>query len=90
MITLKEIILVKYAARFINETLKRSLLNPPPEIWIKIIRERLSAFDIPWTLKNEIIALLKPMALEVKNWRADQPQRSFHNVAGMVYIKVLL
>ncbi|GFQ75935.1 uncharacterized protein TNCT_652331 [Trichonephila clavata] len=71
MNTLKEIILVKYAARFINETLKRSLLNSPPEIWIKIIRERLSAFDIPWTLKNEIITLLKPMALEVKNWRAD-------------------
>ncbi|GFQ97189.1 hypothetical protein TNCT_169911 [Trichonephila clavata] len=34
-------------------------------------RRRLSAFDIPFTLKDEIIALLKPMALEVENWRLD-------------------
>ncbi|GFU40213.1 uncharacterized protein TNCV_1125981 [Trichonephila clavipes] len=72
MSTLKEIILVKYAAEIINDTLIISPLNnSAQEIWWEIIRRRLSAFDIPLTLKEDIIALLKPMALEVENWRAD-------------------
>ncbi|GFS33046.1 uncharacterized protein TNIN_479361 [Trichonephila inaurata madagascariensis] len=72
MCTLKEIILVKYAAQFINDTLIISPLNhSAQEIWWEIVRRRLSAFDIPLTLKEDIIALLKPMALEVENWRAD-------------------
>ncbi|GFY68863.1 hypothetical protein TNIN_467381 [Trichonephila inaurata madagascariensis] len=70
--TLKEIILVKYAAQFINDSLIRSLVKHSTEdVWKKIIRIKLSAFDIPLTLKEDIIALIKPMALEVENWRAD-------------------
>ncbi|GFW81200.1 uncharacterized protein TNCV_4423831 [Trichonephila clavipes] len=72
MCTLKETILVKYAAQFINDSLIRSLVKHSTEdIWKTIIRRRLSALVIPLTLKEEIIALIKPMAVEVENWRAD-------------------
>ncbi|GFR11810.1 hypothetical protein TNCT_657761 [Trichonephila clavata] len=72
MSTLKEIIFGKYAARFIDESYMGSLLHPYTENeWINTVRRRLPKFDIPLTVKEEIIALFKPMAQEVKNWTAD-------------------
>ncbi|GFU44896.1 uncharacterized protein TNCV_4234301 [Trichonephila clavipes] len=72
MHTLKEIILVKYAAKFINDfDIRRLLHNSTDELRKVNVRRILSAFGIPLTLKEEIIALIKPMELEVKNWKAD-------------------
>ncbi|GFQ89181.1 uncharacterized protein TNCT_689891 [Trichonephila clavata] len=72
MCTLKEIILVKYAAECINDFDIRSLVNRLKDETLKTaIRRKLSAFYIPSSLKDEIIALIKPIALEVNNWRED-------------------
>ncbi|GFY71343.1 uncharacterized protein TNIN_384751 [Trichonephila inaurata madagascariensis] len=72
MCTLKEIILVKCVDQFINDFKIRSLVKRvKAEIWKKAIRRKLSAFDIPFTLKGEIIVLMKPMALEIDLWREN-------------------
>ncbi|GFY57084.1 uncharacterized protein TNIN_341281 [Trichonephila inaurata madagascariensis] len=41
------------------------------ETWKNAIRRRLSAFDIPLTLKEEVIDLMKPIAVEVNMWEVD-------------------
>ncbi|GFY62188.1 uncharacterized protein TNIN_198191 [Trichonephila inaurata madagascariensis] len=72
MWTLKNIILVKLAARFINDSDTRKIINrSKDEIWEKFIKEKTSAFCIPLTLQEDIIALIKPLQSEVHNFRDD-------------------
>ncbi|GFY38309.1 uncharacterized protein TNIN_246721 [Trichonephila inaurata madagascariensis] len=72
MWTLKKIILVKLAARFINDSDTRKIINrSKDEIWEKFIKEKTSAFYIPLTLQEGIIALIKPLQLEVHNFMDD-------------------
>ncbi|GFR17946.1 hypothetical protein TNCT_737411 [Trichonephila clavata] len=72
MWTLKEVILVKLALEFVNDYDTRKIINhSEEEIWKKVIGERISAFHIPLTLNEELIALIKSMALEVAIWRSD-------------------
>ncbi|GFR10435.1 hypothetical protein TNCT_432501, partial [Trichonephila clavata] len=57
---------------FINDFDIRSLVNRLKDETLKTaIRRKLSSFYIPSSLKDEIIALIKPIALEVNNWRED-------------------
>ncbi|GFY65630.1 uncharacterized protein TNIN_223731 [Trichonephila inaurata madagascariensis] len=72
MLTLKKIILVKLAARFINDSDSRKIINcSKDEIWEKFIKEKTSAFYIPLTLQEDIIALIKPLQSEVHNFTDD-------------------
>ncbi|GFY53540.1 uncharacterized protein TNIN_135171 [Trichonephila inaurata madagascariensis] len=72
MLTLKNIILVKLAARFINDSDTRKIINrSKDEIWEKFIKEKTSAFYIPLALQEGIIALIKPLQLEVENFIED-------------------
>ncbi|GFY57086.1 uncharacterized protein TNIN_341301 [Trichonephila inaurata madagascariensis] len=72
MRTLKEIILVKLAADLINDSSIRKIMKQfNDETWKNTIRRRLSAFDIPLTLKEEVIDLMKPIAVEVNMWEVD-------------------
>ncbi|GFR21039.1 hypothetical protein TNCT_321581 [Trichonephila clavata] len=72
MWTLKEVILVELAAGFVNDYDTRKIINhSEEEIWKKVIRERISAFHIPLTLNEKLIALIKSMAIEVAIWRSD-------------------
>ncbi|GFS48971.1 uncharacterized protein TNCV_3382701 [Trichonephila clavipes] len=72
MLTLKEIILVKLAAQFINDSDTRKIINRSKyEIWEKFIREKTAAFYIPLTLQDDIIALIKPIEFEVLNFLGD-------------------
>ncbi|GFR24318.1 hypothetical protein TNCT_118581 [Trichonephila clavata] len=70
--TLKEVILVKLAAEFVNDyDTRKIIIHSEEEIWKKVIRERISAFNIPLTLNEELIVLLKSMAIDVAKWRSD-------------------
>ncbi|GFV63881.1 uncharacterized protein TNCV_5138861 [Trichonephila clavipes] len=72
MLTLKEIILVKLAAGFINDSNTRIIINNfKEEVWKKAMREKVSTLDIPLTLQEEIIALIKPIKSEVNSWMED-------------------
>ncbi|GFQ84640.1 uncharacterized protein TNCT_128941, partial [Trichonephila clavata] len=72
MLTLREIILVKLAAGFVNDLDTRHIINfSVDEIWNDFIKERTSEFGIPLTLQENIIALIKPIQLEVINWFSD-------------------
>ncbi|GFQ80808.1 hypothetical protein TNCT_97061 [Trichonephila clavata] len=72
MWTLKEFILVKLAAGFVNDYDTRKMINRyEEEIWMKVIRERISTFHIPLIWKEEIIVLFKSMAIDVIKWRSD-------------------
>ncbi|GFW02204.1 uncharacterized protein TNCV_4989171 [Trichonephila clavipes] len=72
MLTLKEICLVKVAAEFINNADARGIINDyREEIWKKAMRDDVSLLDIPMSLLEGIIALLKPMKLDVDYWIRD-------------------
>ncbi|GFS63810.1 hypothetical protein TNIN_147301 [Trichonephila inaurata madagascariensis] len=72
MLTLKEIILVKLTAKIINDSDTGEIIDPyTDEIWEQFIRERTSALDIPLTLQEDIVALRKPIQLEVRNFIED-------------------
>ncbi|GFY63689.1 uncharacterized protein TNIN_14941 [Trichonephila inaurata madagascariensis] len=72
MLTLKEIILVKLTAKIINDSDTGEIIDPnKDEIWEQFIRERTSALDIPLTLQEDIVALRKPIQLEVRNFIED-------------------
>ncbi|GFR28942.1 hypothetical protein TNCT_677571 [Trichonephila clavata] len=72
MWTLKEIILVKLAAGFIKDSAtRRTMFCYGEKIWNAVLRERTSDFNIPITLQEDIIALIKPIKSEVLNWMED-------------------
>ncbi|GFW24235.1 uncharacterized protein TNCV_901851 [Trichonephila clavipes] len=72
MLTLKKVILVKLAARFINDPDTRKIIYfSKDEIWEKFIKEKTSAFYIPLTLQEDIIALINPIEFEVLNFLGD-------------------
>ncbi|GFQ95944.1 uncharacterized protein TNCT_710581 [Trichonephila clavata] len=72
MLTLKEIILVKFAAGFVNNSDARKLINDfREEVWKKALREKISSLNIPLIFHEEIIAFIKPIKLDVDYWRRD-------------------
>ncbi|GFQ96831.1 hypothetical protein TNCT_664031 [Trichonephila clavata] len=72
MLTLKEIILVKLVAGYINDSDSREIINPNEgEICEEFIRKRTSNLDIPLTLQEDIVALIKPILSEVFNFIHD-------------------
>ncbi|GFU94608.1 hypothetical protein TNCV_2984021 [Trichonephila clavipes] len=70
MLTLKEIILVKLAAGFVDDSNRREIFDFE-EIWSEVIRKEMSAFCIPFTLQDDIIALIKHMLREIYKWIMD-------------------
>ncbi|GFT39631.1 uncharacterized protein TNCV_4965071 [Trichonephila clavipes] len=63
---------VKLAARFINDPDTRKIIYfSKDEIWEKFIKEKTSAFYIPLTLQEDIIALINPIEFEVLNFLGD-------------------
>ncbi|GFR19874.1 uncharacterized protein TNCT_219641 [Trichonephila clavata] len=72
MWTLKDIILVNLAAGFIKDSAtRRTIFCCGEKIWKRVLRERISDLNIPITLREDIIALIKPIKSEVLNWRED-------------------
>ncbi|GFQ69264.1 uncharacterized protein TNCT_198651 [Trichonephila clavata] len=72
MLTLKELTLVKLAAGFFKDCdIRRNIFCSKDEIWNEVIKERISAFGIPLKLQEDIIALLKPIELEIIYWMED-------------------
>ncbi|GFY78035.1 uncharacterized protein TNIN_92171 [Trichonephila inaurata madagascariensis] len=72
MLTLKRIIEVKLVTDFINDCDTRKIItHSEDEIWKKAIKEKTSAFHIPLTLEEDIIALIKPIESEVFDWMED-------------------
>ncbi|GFR13358.1 hypothetical protein TNCT_196051 [Trichonephila clavata] len=72
MLTLKETILVKLAAGFVNNVDTRNKIEcSKEEIWNEVIKAKTSAFGIPLTLQEDIISLIKPLQLETLNWMED-------------------
>ncbi|GFR02113.1 uncharacterized protein TNCT_708311 [Trichonephila clavata] len=72
MLSLKEIILVKLVAGYINHSDSREIINPTEdEICEEFIRRRTSNLDIPLTLQEDIVALIKPILSEVSNFSED-------------------
>ncbi|GFX44401.1 uncharacterized protein TNCV_1394221 [Trichonephila clavipes] len=71
MWTLKEIVLVKLAVAFFkNFVARRIIFCFKEEIWNENIREE-TYLDIPLTLQDDIIALIKPIKSEVLDWMED-------------------
>ncbi|GFQ68244.1 hypothetical protein TNCT_321011 [Trichonephila clavata] len=67
--TLKEISLVNVATRIYNcFDLKKYILHCDERTKEQLIREEL---QIPLVLKDEIVALMKPIELEAHNWMRD-------------------
>ncbi|GFU31050.1 uncharacterized protein TNCV_4468251 [Trichonephila clavipes] len=72
MLTLKRIIVVKIVTDFFNDCDTRKIINhSEDETWKNTIREKTSAFHIPLTLEEDIIALIKPIESEVFDWMED-------------------
>ncbi|GFR07029.1 hypothetical protein TNCT_618101 [Trichonephila clavata] len=75
MLTLKEIILVKLVAGYINDSDSGEIINPTKdEICEKFIRKRTSSLDIPLTLQEDIVVLIKPIQSEVFNFMRDHDE----------------
>ncbi|GFV54212.1 uncharacterized protein TNCV_2163041 [Trichonephila clavipes] len=74
MMSLKDIILVKLVAAFINDSETREIISlTEDEIWKKFIRKRTN-FDIPLSLQEDIIAFIKPIQTEVSYWMDDHEE----------------
>ncbi|GFX44447.1 uncharacterized protein TNCV_1394681 [Trichonephila clavipes] len=71
MLTLKEIVLVKLTTEFINDLDTRQINYSTYETCIEFIRKETSASCIPFTLKEDILAMVKPILIEVYYWRRD-------------------
>ncbi|GFQ88522.1 hypothetical protein TNCT_463681 [Trichonephila clavata] len=72
MWTLKDIVLVNLAAGFIKDSAtRRTIFCCGEKIWKRVLRERISDLNIPITLREDIIALIKPIKSEVLNWMED-------------------
>ncbi|GFY38440.1 hypothetical protein TNIN_352181 [Trichonephila inaurata madagascariensis] len=72
MLTLKEITQVKIVTVFVNDSkLRRKIVCSEEKIWKRLIRKKLSVLGIPLALQGEIIALVKPITLDVDFWRRD-------------------
>ncbi|GFU96554.1 hypothetical protein TNCV_3364131 [Trichonephila clavipes] len=72
MLTLKEIVLVKVAAQFMNDLDTRQIIiRSKYETWNEVLKERISALCIPFTLQEDIIASIKPIKSEIFNGLFD-------------------
>ncbi|GFQ69724.1 uncharacterized protein TNCT_43881 [Trichonephila clavata] len=72
MLSLKEIILIKLAAEKVSDCETRKLMKCSDDnFWKEITSFEISFFNIPLTLQERIVDLMKPLALEIQNWIAD-------------------
>ncbi|GFS68380.1 uncharacterized protein TNCV_3000611 [Trichonephila clavipes] len=72
MLTLKEITLVKLVTGFVNNPkIRRKIVCSKEKLWKRFITKKLSVLDLPLTLQEEIMALIKPITVDVDFWRKD-------------------
>ncbi|GFX91056.1 uncharacterized protein TNCV_5106861 [Trichonephila clavipes] len=72
MLSLKENTLVSVTAKLLSDPYFRLIIKRwTDEKWKKDVRSKISICNIPLTLVEEIIVLMKPLALEIHNWMVD-------------------
>ncbi|GFX44425.1 uncharacterized protein TNCV_1394461 [Trichonephila clavipes] len=72
MLPLKEIVLVNLTSKLVSDYYTRLMMKCfKDDLWNEIMRLEISTYNIPLTLQEEIIVLMKPLALEIHNWMVD-------------------